>query len=155
MIIISLADQMLYHRRTTGVWHEYPVSTALKGAGNERSSFRTPLGRHRIHKKIGRGMPRLTAFRGRKPVGRYRPGIDDPGQDWILSRILWLDGCELGRNRRGAVDTRSRYIYIHGTHEEEKLGTPCSHGCIRMANDDVIELFEHVRIGDRVVIRAE
>jgi lipoprotein-anchoring transpeptidase ErfK/SrfK len=153
MIIISIADQMLYHRRQTGVWHEYPVSTAAAGAGNERGSFRTPLGRHRIYKKIGAGMARLTAFRGRCPIGRYRPGIDNPNRDWILSRILWLDGCAPGHNRRGAVDTRSRYIYIHGTHEEERLGQPASHGCIRMANDDIMELFEHAREGERVYIR--
>lgn len=152
MIIISIADQMLYQRRRTGVWYEYPVSTAAAGTGNRRGSFQTPLGHHRIYRKIGAGMPRLTAFRGRRPIGRYRPGIDDPGKDWILSRILWLDGCETGHNRRGAVDTRARYIYIHGTHDEEKLGEPASHGCIRMANDDILELFEHVREGERVRI---
>lgn len=155
MIIVSLQDQVLYHRRRTGVWHHYPVSTALNGAGNRHGSFRTPLGRHRICRKIGDGMPPLTAFRGRRPIGLYRPGIDDPDRDWILSRILWLDGCELGHNRRGRVDTRSRYIYIHGTHAEEKLGLPASHGCIRMANHDIIELFDHVHPGERVrIVRA-
>jgi len=153
MIIISVGEQKLYHRRKTGVWYCYPVSTANKGAGNKRGSLQTPLGRHRICKKIGEDMPELTAFIGREPAGFFDAEYDDSQRDWILSRILWLDGMELGRNRRGAVDTRSRYIYIHGTHEEDKLGRPASHGCIRMASDDVIELFDHASIGERVIIR--
>lgn len=155
MILISIADQMLYHRRRTGVWYEYPVSTATNGAGNERGSFKTPLGKHRIYRKIGEDMPKGTAFRAREPIGIYDPLSDDPNRDWILTRIIWLEGFETGINRRGKVDTRSRYIYIHGTHEEEKLGTPCSHGCIRMQSDDLIELFFHVDERESVVIREE
>lgn len=153
MIVISIADQMLYHRRKSGVWHEYPVSTATNGAGNRRGSFQTPLGRHRIFRKIGAGMPVGTVFRARQPVGIYDPQTDDPERDWILTRILWLEGCETGINRRGRVDTRSRYIYIHGTHREDRLGTPCSHGCIRMHHEDLLELFAHAREGEQVMIR--
>jgi len=153
VIVISLSKQELWHRRKTGVWYRYPVSTAARGSGNERGSFKTPLGRHRVHAKIGDGMPALTAFRGRQPVGRFDPTSDDPTADWILSRILWLEGAETGRNRRGRVDTKSRYIYIHGTHDEANIGTPVSHGCIRMRNPDVVALFDHAHLGESVLIR--
>jgi len=152
MIRISIAQQQLSHRRKTGVWHHYPISTATKGIGNQRNSWQTPLGKHRIYQKIGDGMEAWTAFRGRKPQGRYQAGWDDAKKDWILSRILWLEGVQTGINRRGKVDTRSRYIYIHGTHAEESIGTAASHGCIRMKNSDVIELFEQVQVGESVLI---
>jgi len=153
MIVISISEQCLRHRRRTGVWHNYPISTARNGAGNENGSFQTPLGRHRICKKIGGGLPPLTAFVARTPVGMYHAESDTINRDWILTRILWLDGTQTGLNRRGRVDTRARYIYIHATHEEDKLGTPVSHGCIRMGNADVLELFEHTQLGERVYIR--
>jgi len=153
MIIISIGKQRLYHRRETGVWFSYPVSTASRGAGNQRDSLQTPLGRHQICARIGEDMPEWTAFAGREPIAIFDSEYDDPQRDWILSRILWLDGIELGKNKRGAVDSKSRYIYIHGTHEEDRLGSPASHGCIRMANDDVIELFDLTHIGERVIIR--
>lgn len=152
MIQVRVSEQTLYHRRRTGVWYCYSVSTAAKGTGNRKNSLQTPLGRHRIVAKIGDGMPPLTAFRARKPCGIFDPSRDDPKRDWILSRILRLGGCETGRNRRGIVDTFERYIYIHGTHEEDKLGTAASHGCIRMANADIIELFEHVSLQESVII---
>jgi lipoprotein-anchoring transpeptidase ErfK/SrfK len=154
MIVISIAEQMLYHRRRSGVWHAYQVSTAAAGAGSRRGSFCTPLGRHRIAAKVGDGLPAGTAFRGRRPFCIYDPSRDDPSRDWILTRILWLAGCETGRNRRGAVDTQARYIYIHGTHDEASIGRPASHGCIRMRSDDLLELFAHARVGERVSIRA-
>jgi len=153
MIVVSTAEQMLYHRRRTGVWYAYPVSTAARGGGNERDSFKTPLGRHRICAKIGEDMPANTVFIGRQPVGFYTPGKSDPARDWILGRILWLDGMEPGKNKRGHVDTKRRYIYIHGTHDEARLGTPVSHGCIRMAMADMLEVFEHAHTGERVLIR--
>lgn len=118
-----------------------------------RDSFQTPLGKHRIHAKIGFNMPALTAFSAREPVTIYNPNTDDPKRDWILSRILWLEGMQTGINKRGKVDTKSRYIYIHGTHEEGKIGHPASHGCIRMRNRDILELFEHVYKGEIVQIR--
>ncbi len=152
MLIVSITDQMLYHRRRAGVRYAYPVSTAAAGIGNIRGSLKTPFGLHRIHTKIGEGMPIFTAFVGRKPIGVYHPSQDDPACDWILSRILWLEGIRTGENRRGHVDTKSRFIYIHGTHAENRLGTSASHGCVRMRNADIIELFEHTHIGEIVRI---
>jgi len=154
VIEISIEQQLLTHH-WRGVQHCYPVSTALRGAGNTRDSEQTPLGRHRIAAKIGAGAEIMTAFHGRHPVGIYQPDVDDPKEDWILSRILWLSGDQCGINRRGCVDTFSRYIYIHGTADEGSLGTPVSHGCIRMANDDIITLFDRVHERERVVIRAD
>jgi len=143
---------MLYHRRPTGVFHAYPVSTAASGAGNDSGSLKTPLGLHRICAKIGEGMPIFTTFVGRIPVGVFDLSCDNPSHDWILTRILWLEGMETGKNRRGHVDTKSRFIYIHGTHEENMLGTPVSHGCVRMCNTDMLELFEHTHTGEIVRI---
>lgn len=117
-------------------------------------SFQTPLGRHYIAEKIGADMPPFTAFRARKPFTIYDPETGDPERDWILSRILWLGGEQTGINRRGKVDTHDRYIYIHGTHEEHLIGQPASHGCIRMRNDDMLDLFEHVSHRERVYILA-
>lgn len=97
-------------------------------------------------------MPAFTAFKARQAFCVYNSEKDNPNHDWILTRILWLSGCETGKNRRGNVDTYARYIYIHGTHEEEKIGRPASHGCIRMRNDDMMKLFEHVRVGESVRI---
>ncbi len=152
MIWISIREQRLYHRRDCGVWRGYPVSTAARGAGNWRGSLQTPLGEHRIAARIGDGCPPLTAFVGRIPVGIYGPGLESEARDWILTRILWLEGLQTGVNRRGAVDTKSRYIYIHGTHEEEMIGQPASHGCIRMRNADILELFDRVHLFERVRI---
>lgn len=152
MIIISISKQELYHHRKSGVCYTYPVSTASNGAGNRSGSLQTPVGRHRITDKFGSDMPIFTAFRGRQAFCIYDAKTDNPDRDWILTRILWLGGCETGKNRRGQVDSHARYIYIHGTHDEGKIGTPASHGCIRMCNDDVMELFEHVEIGESVRI---
>jgi hypothetical protein len=153
VIIVSVSEQLLHHRRQSGVWHSYPVSTAAAGTGNLEGSLQTPLGKHRIAEKIGDGMPLLTAFRAREPFTLFDPEKDDPNRDWILTRILWLEGCETGKNCRGKVDTKSRYIYIHGTHDEAAIGTPCSHGCIRMNNLDILELFEQTYPGEPVHIR--
>jgi len=153
MIIISIADQMLYHRRKTGVRRAYPVSTASLGTGNQSGSLQTPLGKHRICAKIGEDAPLYTAFSGRVAFDIYDPEHDDAAHDWILSRILWLEGLQTGKNKRGHVDTRMRYIYIHGTHAENNIGTAASHGCIRMRNDDIFDLFAHVREGETVYIR--
>ncbi len=152
MIEIRIRQQLLIHHRH-GVRYRYPVSTARLGAGNRRGSEQTPLGRHHIAARIGEGMPIMTAFRARRPVGIYHPERDDPDHDWILSRILWLRGEQPGVNRFGKVDTLRRYIYIHGTADEANVGTPCSHGCIRMTNRDIITLFDHTRLGERVIIK--
>jgi lipoprotein-anchoring transpeptidase ErfK/SrfK len=133
----------------------YSVSTSKFGAGEERNSYRTPRGRHVIRAKIGAGQPSGTVFVGRRPTGEtYSSALAcaEPGRDWILSRILWLSGTQVGRNRLGAVDTMRRYIYIHGCPDSAELGKPGSIGCIRMANDAVIELFDRIPIGTTVDI---
>jgi len=136
----------------------YLISTALKGIGQNKNSFQTPIGTHYIRAKIGKGLPPLSIFEARRPTGRTWNKEDaesHPNQDWVLSRILWLSGKELGVNRLGSVDTMQRFIYIHGTPDESQLGEPFSHGCIRMSNDDVIELFDLVSAGTIVLINAE
>ena len=136
----------------------YSISTALKGIGQNKNSFQTPIGTHYIRAKIGKGLPALSIFEARRPAGRIWNKEDaksHPNQDWILSRILWLSGKELGVNRLGSVDTMQRFIYIHGTPDESQLGKPFSHGCIRMANNDVIELFDLVSVGTIIHINAE
>lgn len=134
---------------------QFPVSTAERGAGERNGSYQTPRGRHVIAEKIGADAPMYAAFRGRQLTGELwtpRVGAETPQRDWILSRILWLAGCEPGKNLGGDVDTQARYIYIHGTHAEDRIGLPCSHGCIRMRNSDMITLFDQVVIGTPVNI---
>ena len=131
----------------------YPISTATKGMGNRLDSFKTPIGTHRICHKIGGGESRGTIFEAREPTGKIANSLDNREKDEITSRILWLDGLQEGINKGGVYDTYSRYIYIHGTSDEKRIGEPVSAGCIRMKNDDVIELFDEVLVGDIVVIR--
>jgi len=133
----------------------YPVSTAANGAGERRGSGCTPRGRHRVRLKIGAGCPANAVFVGRRPTGElYSPALAaaEPGRDWILARILWLTGTESGRNRGGEVDTLRRYIYIHGCPDVAPMGVPCSHGCIRMRNADLLTLFDRVPVGAAVDI---
>ncbi len=130
----------------------YPVSTAANGIGNRVDSNMTPRGIHRIRQKIGGGEPRGMVFEAREPTGRVARNLDIRDRDEITSRILWLDGLEPGVNRDGHCDTYSRYIYIHGTTDERRIGQAVSAGCIRMKNDDVIELFDEVMVNDLVVI---
>ncbi len=151
MIQIDCQRQLLIHHQRNGVCYCYPVSTAKKGLGNRRNSWQTPTGRHRIAALTGAGMPLMTAFIARKPVGFYDPAQHQ--RDWILTRIIRLSGDQQGINRRGCHDTFQRMIYIHGTHREDLLGTPASHGCIRMANQDIITLFDRCYIGELVYIR--
>lgn len=125
--------------------------------GEQPGSLCTPRGKHLIRAKIGAGQPINTVYAGRRPTGEiYSPELAQafPERDWILSRILWLSGCEPGFNRLGAADTMRRYIYIHGTAEEAAIGSPVSHGCVRMRNRDIIELFELVPAGTPVEIVA-
>ena len=152
---IDLGGQRLDLIEAGRVVRSYAVSTALGGAGEREGSECTPRGRHRIEEKIGDGAPRCAVFVGRVPTGEVcTPERFDaePGRDWILTRILWLGGCEPGRNQGGDVDTRSRFVYIHGCPDALPLGVPGSHGCIRMANDEVIELFDQVEVGTPVEI---
>ena len=134
---------------------EFSVSTALNGPGCEKNSGCTPLGKHVIRAKIGEGADIGTVFKGRRPTGEiWSPALaaQYPQRDFILTRILWLSGTELGLNRLGNVDSMQRYIYIHGTPDSEPMGVPLSHGCIRMRNDDVVRLFEIVPAGTLVNI---
>jgi L,D-transpeptidase YbiS len=137
------------------VLRRYAVSTAANGVGEISGSYCTPRGKHIIRAKVGAGQPENTVFVGRRPTGEiYTPelGAQFPGRDWILTRILWLSGCEVGFNRLGENDTMRRYIYIHGTPDSVPLGTPGSQGCIRMRNADLIELFDIVPVGTAVEI---
>jgi L,D-transpeptidase YbiS len=133
----------------------YPVSTAANGVGCEKDSGCTPIGAHIVRAKIGKGCEANTVFVGRRPTGEIcTPELmaTFPNRDWILTRILWLSGKEIGKNRLGNVDTMQRYIYIHGTPDNTDMSVIGSHGCIRMRNDDVIELFDLVEVGTPVLI---
>lgn len=154
-IRIELSRQRLLLQEGSRVLCEYPVSTARNGAGERAGSECTPRGRHRVRARVGAGAPRAAVFVGRRPTGEvWTPALaaSHPGRDWILSRILWLCGEEPGRNRGAEVDSMRRYIYIHGAPDDAPLGVPASHGCIRMSNDDVIDLFERVPAGTPVEI---
>jgi len=140
------------------VVRSYPVSTAARGAGERAGSHCTPRGRHIVRAKIGAGAPANTVFVGRRPTGEvWSPELAEryPNRDWILTRILWLSGCEVGFNRLGDVDTMRRYIYIHGTPDTMAMGRPGSIGCIRMRNRDLVELFDLVPAGTPVEISAD
>jgi hypothetical protein len=144
--------QLLGGERTLAI---YPVSTALAGIGERIGSGCTPQGPHRVRIRIGDGCPVNTVFRARRPTGEVYSetlAAAHPGRDWILTRILWLTGCEPGFNRGGAVDTLRRFIYIHGCPDSEPIGVPRSHGCIRMRNTDLIALFDATPIGAPVLI---
>ena len=134
------------------------VATGKKGVGEQNGSEQTPRGWHVIRAKIGAGLPADTVLVGRRPTGeRYTPALrqEYPKRDWILTRILWLSGLEPGRNRLGQVDTMRRYIYLHGCPDTDPMGVPSSHGCIKMRNSDIIDLYERVPAGTRVQIIGE
>lgn len=134
---------------------KYVISTALKGVGEQKGSYQTPRGRHIVRAKLGAGLPINAVLVGRRATGEiYDEDLarQYPHRDWILTRILWLSGCELDFNRLGSVDTMQRYIYIHGTPDSEPMGCPASHGCIRMRNSEIVELFGKVEVGTVVNI---
>jgi len=152
MIVIDIPEQTLAVCGKT-----YLVSTASRGAGETNGSLCTPRGRHIVRARIGAGQPLNTVFVRRRPTGEvWTPELHAqyPGRDWILTRILWLSGCEPGRNRLGDVDTMQRYIYIHGSPDTAEMGKPGSIGCIRMRNRDIVELFDRVAPYTPVEIRA-
>jgi lipoprotein-anchoring transpeptidase ErfK/SrfK len=154
-IDIDLRQQRLHLIDAGQVIREWSVSTAAHGAGERRDSGCTPRGWHVVRAKIGQGLPPGTVFVGRRPTGeRYSQVLRarHPQRDWILTRILWLSGLEPGCNRLGAVDTMRRYIYIHGSPDDVPMGEPGSHGCVRMRNADVVELYERVPVGTRTLI---
>jgi L,D-transpeptidase YbiS len=154
-IVVDIAAQRLRLEDAPGGGREWPVSTARNGSGETMDSGCTPRGRHRVRARIGAGAPLHAVFVGRRPTGEiWTPELAraQPKRDWILSRILWLGGCEPGFNRYGRVDSAWRYIYIHGTPPDQVLGEPHSHGCIRMAGQDVISLFDLTPAGTEVLI---
>lgn len=152
---VSIADQTLRLLEDGQTLAAYAVSTALKGPGEQSGSEQTPRGAHIVRARIGAGAAPGTVFRGRRPSGElWTPELQAqfPGRDWILSRILWLSGTEVGRNRLGNCDSMRRYIYIHGAPDSEPMGEPRSHGCIRMRNSDIIDLFDRVPLHTPVLI---
>jgi lipoprotein-anchoring transpeptidase ErfK/SrfK len=152
-IVIDVAKQALH----LPDGRRYAISTARNGVGENNGSFCTPRGRHLVRARIGAGQPLGAVFVRRRPTGEvWSPELHAkyPGRDWMLTRILWLSGCEVGRNRLGDVDTMRRMIYIHGAPDSAEMGKPGSHGCIRMHNSDVAELFERVPPYAEVDIRG-
>ena len=155
-IEINIGSQMLTVFNEEQQLMTFAVATARKGVGELNGSEQTPRGWHVIRAKIGAEQPVNTVFVARRPTGEiYSPALaaQAPERDWILTRILWLSGLEPGRNRLGTVDTMRRYIYIHGCPDEEPMGIPSSHGCIKMHNQDVIRLYDTVSVGTRVLIQ--
>ena len=156
-IEISIPEQSLALLENGREIRRYVVSTSRNGPGERQGSFCTPRGEHIVRAKIGTGQPLNTVFVERRPTGEIWTSElagRFPGRDWILTRILWLSGCERGRNRLGEVDTMRRYIYIHGSPENVEMGKPGSIGCVRMRNQDIVELFELVAPGTEVRIAA-
>lgn len=159
MIQVHVPSQTLTLQDDAGrtLWRTQ-VSTGRQGVGERNGSEQTPRGWHVIRAKIGAGLPADTVLVGRRPTGEvYTAALraQYPQRDWILTRILWLSGLEPGRNRLGPVDTMRRYIYIHGCPDTDPMGVPSSHGCIKMRNSDIIDLYERVPVGTRVQIIGE
>ncbi len=157
LIHVDVATQTLTLWARGAAQRRYRIATAAHGVGERQGSERTPRGWHYVRAKIGAGAPPGTVFVGRRPTGEiYTPalGARHPGRDWILTRILWLCGLEPGRNRGGQVDTMRRYIYIHGCPDSHPMGIPSSHGCIKMRNRDLLEVFDWAPVGTRVLIEA-
>ncbi len=156
LLLVSLNDQTLRFFESGRLTKAYVISTSKRPPSNRKGSLGTPGGLHQIDEKIGAGSPPGIVFKGRRSTGfhfhEYHPAAGE--SDLITSRILWLRGLEPGVNAGGDVDSHGRYIYIHGTNDEANLGRPASHGCVRMGNLDIVELFEQVRTGDLVWITA-
>lgn len=153
-IDISTQTMRLYAQQA--IRHQYTISSAANGVGQGQGSYQTPSGWHIIRAKMGDNMPANTVFVARRPTGEiYSPALAAkyPNRDWILTRILWLSGCDPGKNRLHDVDTMRRYIYIHGSPDHVPFGQPGSKGCIRMQNQDIIQLFDAVSPGIKVLIK--
>ncbi len=147
LLYVDIQDQNMYLIKKGTITNVYKISSSYYGTGSEVNSLKTPLGKHKIYKKIGQSLPINAILKGRVWNGAIANVITDEIDtdfDHVTSRILWLDGLEIGKNKGQGVDSRSRYIYIHGTAEEGLIGKPASDGCIRMYNSDVIDLFELV-----------
>jgi len=153
LLYVQVSTQRMFHVRGRQLVNAYPIATAANGLGTSLNSLRTPTGLHRISAKYGDGVPMYGILRDRRFTGEVAdPAYDGEDNDWITSRILWLDGLEPGHNKGGSSDSRKRHIYIHGTANERSIGTPSSRGCIRMRNADVIELYDQVPVGALVVV---
>jgi L,D-transpeptidase YbiS len=155
-IDINISSQeLVFNDEANNIASVYRISTARNGPGEQFGSQCTPRGKHIVRAKIGAGCPQNTVFVGRRPTGEiYTAELKEkyPDRDWILTRILWLSGCEVGFNRLGKVDTMRRYIYIHSTPDSVPMGIPASHGCILMRGPDIIEMFDRVPVGTVVNI---
>ena len=152
---IDIARQELTAFTDSRELMRFPVSTAARGVGSGKGSFQTPRGEHRVRIKIGAGCPLGAVFLARRWTGEViDPALRRrfPARDWVLTRVLWLQGLEPNLNRGGDVDTLRRFVYIHGTHEEALIGQPVSFGCVRMRNADIADLFDHVPAGCRLRI---
>ncbi len=147
LLYVDIDNQNMFFLKKGTVFKVYKISSSYYGTGSEANSLKTPLGKHEIYKKLGQNLPVNAILKGRVWNGAIANIITeevDTDFDHVTSRILWLDGLEVGKNKGKGIDSRSRYIYIHGTAEEGLIGKPASDGCIRMYNSDVIELFELV-----------
>ena len=160
-IHIDTQTQTLHLMHDGQMVRSFLVSTAKNGTGQAEGSACTPLGKHQISEKFGDGLPNNAVFVARRFTGELyddKLGSEHPERDWILGRILWLDGCEVGINKGFdadgmCVDTKSRYVYIHGTPDTEPMGVPLSHGCVRMRNEELVWLYDQVAVGCEVIIR--
>ena len=156
-ILVNVPTQKLVCYKNNAAAKAFDISTAKNGLGESFGSEKTPRGLHIIRAKIGDKAPINSVFVARRPTGEiYSTELDKqyPNRDWILTRILWLSGLEMGKNRLGHCDTMRRFIYIHGVPDERVFGYPQSHGCIQMHNEDIIELFDMVPVGTKVNIKA-
>ena len=155
LIVVNISTQQLFLLKKGKIEEVYSVSTSVYGTGSTVNSFKTPLGKHKISEKIGEGLPEGAILKGRRWTGAIANIIKEPIDtefDVVTSRILWLTGLEEGKNQGPGVDSKSRYIYIHGTAEEGLIGKPASDGCVRMYNVDVITLFNKVETNTQVLI---
>ncbi|WP_339842795.1 L,D-transpeptidase [uncultured Halopseudomonas sp.] len=158
LILISLASQRLIGLSGGVRVCEFPVSTALNGPGEQDGSGCTPRGAHRVRARIGAGQPLASVYIGRRPTDEiWSPELarEHPHRDWILTRILWLCGEESGFNRGGSQDSQRRYIYLHGTPDDQPMGVALSHGCVRLRNSDMLALFDCTPVGCRVEIHEQ
>lgn len=156
VIVIDISEQALYHYKHDQLAEKFPISSATNGVGSQSGSGKTPLGAHRVSQKFGDKAPVGTIFKARKNTGVIADIIKEPidiAADAVTTRVLWLDGLEMGKNKGGKVDSKRRYIYIHGTPEEGLIGRPASHGCIRMYNEDVVKLFNEAPVNSIVYIQ--
>ena len=155
LIFISIKNQRMYHIKHNKIIDTFIISSSLKGTGNKAGSNKTPLGLHKVKEKHGKGVPINGIMIERVFYGKLATIHHDTtksNSDEITSRLLWLEGLEEGKNKGEGIDSYNRYIYIHGTSEEGRLGTPASHGCIRMGNKDIIDLYKKVKVGTLVLI---